>query len=189
MGSVDFIAAARTAQFIASDPNDSTRTAVIPFKSNIGPKGKSLGFLLYNDETLRYWTWTGISSLDEESAFEEREKKSKRNAVTDCAEWLRSLVLLGPSDVENIIKLGEVGGFGKSTIYEAKKKLDLSYSTQPSNGKGRGKAWWASPGFNWREYWYGGGHQEPVPQSDPKWDELDPFRDGDQGKLDPFGEA
>lgn len=153
MGSMDMVAAPRSVLLLGVNPNDEDDRALIHVKYNLSSPAPSVGFTLREDEG---WLWNGISDLTEGKALEERRTTESSNKRQGCGNWLKDYLKDGPESKDAIDLGAKEAGFGKDTLYKARD--DLNIETQPerlkSGSRGRPRAFWALPGFNW-ESWHG----------------------------------
>src|SRR5437764_8234566 len=59
IGSIDFVAAARSVLLVGADPDEPNKRAVVQIKNNLAPHGEAIGYTLEDGQ----FYWTGASTL------------------------------------------------------------------------------------------------------------------------------
>ncbi len=111
VGSIAFVAAARSAYLVIEDPDDENRRLFLEAKNNLGPKGKGLAFrvvqrLIPGDILASNISWDShhvTASADEAlSASETKGGLENRTGKDEAAEFLRELLAVGAMPVTEI---------------------------------------------------------------------------------------
>jgi hypothetical protein len=128
MGSLAFIAAARSAWVVARDETDQRRRLLLPIKSNIAPDVGGLAFTIephgLNDAPVVCWEREPVSVAADDAIGHGRRKRGP--APTErmqVAEWLRSRLADGPQSKAEVIVSGEGYGFTQRTIERAFREI------------------------------------------------------------------
>jgi hypothetical protein len=141
VGSIDFVGASRSVLLVGRDP-DSEQFAVCHEKSNVGPKGKSVGYQITDTGE---FGWTKLVDIDSERMFEPAASKESRSKRVACAEWMEQLFA---GDVElsgaSVQEEGKTLGFGRNMIMDVKKDLGIRAIKQKFGGDG-GWIWTMKP--------------------------------------------
>ena len=148
IGSIDFPAAARTAFMVGHDPDDRNKKAFVQIKSNLGGFADSLGFEITEDGDL---LWDEHCELDAARMCEPPSPKATKEKIEDCTLWLKSELDYGCHLVSALVERGKDAGYSKATIYRASEGLK-STASQPTGHRGRGPAWWARKGYDWKSH-------------------------------------
>lgn len=122
LGSIDLMAAARSALLVGSDPADQSKKAIIQIKSSLWTPGAPLGFSLSQETGFK---WTGISSLTEEKILGNGRASSGR--LADAENELAAVLSSGElSASEAIDKVTRATGCSEKTVRRAKKNLGVA---------------------------------------------------------------
>lgn len=134
MGSIDFIAAARSALVVASDPDDSDRKIVAHAKHNYSARGPSFAYRLVKSENDDHpkLKWDGVSNLTADQLLSSGPAVRKSSEADD---FLRDLLAGGPLPGKVVLKLAYNRGISKRTLERAKNTLGVK------SGKGPGAKW------------------------------------------------
>jgi hypothetical protein len=124
MGSLAFIAAARSAWVVARDEADHSRRLMLPIKSNIAPDvgGLAFGIKPYgpNNAPVVCWEAAPVSvAADDAIGHGQRHRGRPASEGMEAAEWLRKQLANGPRPAREIIEDAEGYGFTKRTIQKA----------------------------------------------------------------------
>ena len=133
LGSIDFTAAVRSVLLVGQDPDDTTSGAVVHIKSNLAPRGGSLGYRLSPSDG---FTWTGPSSITADELLGTVE------GPASVDEFLVGELAEGPRPSTEIIDAGKEQGFSHRTLQRAKKRLNV---TAERDGFGKGGQWLWNP--------------------------------------------
>jgi DNA-binding transcriptional ArsR family regulator len=99
LGSIDFSAACRSVLLVGSDPDNPSKKAMVHIKSNLAPKGSTMGFELVNNSL----NWTGTSDLTAERILGLGYQKDLRQQEADN-KALDVISILGKADVNTVVK-------------------------------------------------------------------------------------
>lgn len=134
VGSIDFIAACRSALMVGQDPDESSVRSIDHIKTNLAAYGKPLGFAI--DET-GLFRWTGESNLTADRMMEQRQVREVSPTLRQsCQEWLTELLAVGiPVPSDQIFKDGKDCGYSQATIWRAKRNMPEIKTRK------RGEAW------------------------------------------------
>ncbi len=121
LGSIDLTGAARSEMLVGSLPDDENTRAFCHIKSNIGRKGKTLGFSIDGEGR---FSWTGESQITASDllAAPEGPDRSKRERAQ---EWMSALLKSGSREEQEIRSMAELEGFSYSTLRRAKNALRI----------------------------------------------------------------
>ena len=116
LGSIDFVAAARSVLLVGQDPEDITRGAVVHTKSNLAPTGESLGYRLSPQDG---FAWTGPSSITADELL------GTSDGSGSVDEFLLAELAEGPRRSTEIFAAGLEQGHSRRTLHRAKKRLNI----------------------------------------------------------------
>lgn len=141
LGSIDFVAAARSMLLLDDDPNDEGARILAHAKSNLAPLGSSLRFRLIDGHI----EWLGVSNLTAEDLNGPSERSSEeRGNREEAIDWLRDALQDGPQFSHDLIKRAKDElGVSERTLKRAKAALGVVHFKEP----GRDGRWmWELPG-------------------------------------------
>ena len=134
LGSIDFTAAVRSVLLVGQDPDDTANGAVVHIKSNLAPRGGSLGYRLSPSDG---FTWTGPSSITADELLGTVEGPASVN------EFLLGELAEGERPSTEILAAGVEQGYSRGALQRAQKRLGI---TAKRVGFGRGGQWfWVPP--------------------------------------------
>jgi hypothetical protein len=119
LGSIDFVAAARSELLAGQLPDDPQVRAICHQKNSVGRQGRSIGYAIDSQGT---FSWTGESQVmayDLLAAPEGPERGKRERAQ----EWLSALLKSGSRGEQEIRSLSEAEGFSYATLRRAKNAL------------------------------------------------------------------
>ena len=133
-GTVDFIAAARSAVRVAEHPSDPTLRVMAHMKHNIGPKGQSWLFKLVetSEDMPPKFEWVGPTSLTVEDLNGSTSNQGLKPMDAAKAFLLRELEG-GPRKATEMIELADMDGITERTLKRAKPGLGV-ISIQKKSG-------------------------------------------------------
>lgn len=143
MGSLAFVAAARSVLGVVKDQDDEARRLVLPIKNNLAPDTTGLAYRIGqadNGAPRLEWEPTPVTiSVDEVLKSDlDRETKTERQ---EAVEWLEDLLSGGPVSVNEIEKESKRDGLAWRTVRRAKDDLGIESVKRQFSGK-----WsWALP--------------------------------------------
>jgi putative DNA primase/helicase len=131
MGSLAFVAAARSAWIVAKDPENPARRLFLPAKNNLGPDQTGLAFsidgctITGGIETSRIsWEPNPVSiSANEVLALEPPED---RTATDEAADLLRQLLSPGPMKAQDVQREARQAGISEKALRRARERLGIT---------------------------------------------------------------
>lgn len=124
MGTIDLIAAARSALLVANDPGNPAVRVMFHQKHNLSPQGASLGYTI-TDEGFR---WVGEVSLSPTEALKPDGSNSDRNETKReaAAQWLESFLAQYPQGIaaKALFEAAKEHGFSERTLRRAREEVD-----------------------------------------------------------------
>ena len=133
MGSIAFVAAARSVLLVAADQLEDDRRLLVQTKRNLSAAAPSLAFRVEDGPRLRWETEPVEVDLDSLLGQADR-SESSRGARKEAAEWLESLLAAGPKLVSDLRSAAEKEAYSMSTLKRALKAIGGS-SDQTGFGK------------------------------------------------------
>ncbi len=121
LGSVDFIAAARSALLVAQHPEDVDSRVLAHAKSNLAQMGPSLAFAIEDG----VFSWQGEVDLHAEEIALAAPKGSRPKKLDEAAAFLRELLRDGPKAQPWLKADAEKRGLAWHTVERAKKQLGV----------------------------------------------------------------
>jgi len=123
-GSIAFIAAARAAWIVGSDPDDQDVFVLAMNKLNIARHPRALRYQIESVGGTSRIRWLGVCDLGKEQILPR--PGGKRVSKSDqCAELLRDLLADGPRDSEEINTICDNRGFGRKAFNAGKRKAGV----------------------------------------------------------------
>lgn len=148
MGSLAFIAAARSAWVVAKDEADPTRRLMLPLKSNIAPDVGGLAFAILphgpNDAPVLCWEREPVTTAADDAIGHNQQRKRgpAPDERTEAAEWLRAELSSGPRPAKELIEDGDEHGYTKRTLQRAYREV---VKGKPSRDGFGGPVIWSLP--------------------------------------------
>ena len=124
MGSLAFVAAARTGWVVAKDKADPTRRLFIPTKSNIAPDQHGMGFRVVatpSNVPVLSWDNDPVTVTADEALS--RPRRPKRPARENAGEWLQRQLASGPVPSAELRRRAAEDRIPWRTVERAKKDL------------------------------------------------------------------
>ena len=122
LGSVDFVAAARSVLLIARDPNDPARRGLVQIKNSLGPEGESLAYAIATQGL----QWIGADpSLTAERLLGSNVSSDERSARDEAIEFLREQLTDGPQLATMLLRDSKSLGISERTLKRAKVDLNI----------------------------------------------------------------
>jgi RecA-family ATPase len=135
-GSVDFMAACRSAFIIVESDEEKDMRVLAQVKNSLGPKNPSLGF--YIDEKGFRWGREVDTDAEELLTTSRAETRRKERAQLEAAQrFLEETLSDGPMPSNDLISKGQEAGISKSTIWRAKEELGIKASKERGNLAGK----------------------------------------------------
>ena len=124
MGTIDLIAAARSALLVANDPENPAVRVMFHQKHNLSPQGASLGYTITDDG----FRWIGEVSLSPAEALKPDGGSSDRSETKReaAAQWLESFLAQYPQGVaaKALFEAAREQGFSERTLRRARHEID-----------------------------------------------------------------
>ena len=124
MGTIDLIAAARSALLVANDPENPVTRVMFHQKHNLSPQGASLGYTITDDG----FRWVGEISLSPMEALKPDGSSSGRGEtkLEEAAQWLESFLAQYPHGVaaKVLFEAAKEQGFSERTLRRAREEID-----------------------------------------------------------------
>jgi hypothetical protein len=143
IGSIGFIAAARTGLFAAHHPTDPALSVLAVMKSNAAVRGLTLGYRIKSDgEGRAVVEWTGPVELSADAANKPTDAPVRMR--DRAAAWLTAQLATGPRKVTELYAAAAEAGIPERTLDRAKADLHVG-SRRAYFGKNRAAWYW----FDW----------------------------------------
>lgn len=125
MGSLAFVAAARSCWVVTEDTADRRRRLLLPTKNNLAPDVHGLAFRIephgINEQPAICWE-AGTVTVTADEAMAPR-RGPKPDARDDAARWLLAQLAKGPALAKEVMELGSYAGFSKRTLQRAYREM------------------------------------------------------------------
>jgi AAA domain len=139
MGSIDFIAAARSGLSVSEHPHDKSQRVMLHIKSNLAKSGSSVGFTFEND----CFKWTGKSDITERDlGVAHGNDRSRAPARDEAIHFLQDFLADGERPAMDVIQAAKMSGIAKNTLDRA--KLEIKIIAKKSSGS-NGQWLWSLP--------------------------------------------
>ena len=131
IGSIAFVATARSALLVAKDKRDPTgRTRyMLPLKNNLGRMETSLPFVLESppgDGNMPVVAWGTPMTLDvEEMLSPDNPKKKTGGKLEEAKNWLRGVLAMGQVPADTVKRCAKEAGIATRTLDRAKQVLKV----------------------------------------------------------------
>jgi len=136
-GSIDFLAACRSAFLCGPDPADPTRKIFCHVKSNLGALMPSLTYWVENGRLV----WGAETTTTAEQILSEGVKSEEKNRLDEAKEFLESALSDGAVLSATLVEQARAVGIGGRTLWRA--KADMRIKARKQFGSG---AWeWSLP--------------------------------------------
>lgn len=123
MGSLAFVAAARSAWAVCPDASDPKRRLLLPLKSNIAPDVGGLAFTIasyFDSPPCVCWEAATVNvAADEAIGSGRRERTQQATERDEVSDWLRDQLADGERPAKAVLDDGVAHGFKRRTIYRA----------------------------------------------------------------------
>jgi RecA-family ATPase len=139
-GSVDFMAACRSAFIIVESEEEKDMRVLAQVKNSLGPKSPSLGF--YIDE--KGFRWGREVDTDAEgllTASRTDSRRREKSQMEAAKHFLEEALSKGPQPSNDLKEEAEAVGISGRTLWRAKEELEI----QASKERGSGEWWWKLP--------------------------------------------
>ena len=145
LGSIDITAACRSVLMAGCDPDNPQKRGLVHIKSNLAPKGQSIGFELRDGG----FNWTGKSDLTEARILAAEDSGEGKSARDEAADFLRDELADGQVEAAQVWRHAREAGLAEATLKRAKAMLGIITKRQGETGKkGGGKFTWELPESN-----------------------------------------
>jgi archaellum biogenesis ATPase FlaH len=143
-GSIDLVAAVRTAIAVGCDPGDPERRGAAVFKSNLAEFPEPIAFKLENGRMLI--EPQPALDLAADKLLGPAMESGERSAVDDTIDFLRELLANGPVEAKAVMKEAKAAGIADITLRRAKAVLGIKvFRTGTPGERGGGKWFWRLP--------------------------------------------
>ena len=129
-GSIDFVAACRSAFVVGENPDDAEARVLCHLKSNLAPKTSSLVFGIDQGR----FGWKGESSLTAEQVLAVPAEGDERTRQGDAKSFLEQMLAEGPVNSSEVEKQAKAAGISRTTLWRAKGALEVSAKKTGFNG-------------------------------------------------------
>jgi len=129
-GSIDFVAACRSAFVVGENPDDAEERVLCHLKSNLAPKTSSLAFGIDQGR----FGWKGESSLTAEQVLAVPAEGEEKTRQGDAKSFLEELLADGPVNSAEVEKQAKAAGIARATLWRAKGALEVSAKKTGFNG-------------------------------------------------------
>jgi len=126
LGSLAFVAAARTAWGVVADPDDKERRLFLPVKNNLS-QATGLAYRIVEGRI----EWEAAPVLVAVDDLDEDDENATPRA--EAKAWLQAVLADGPVEAKGLLKRSRADGIAEKTLRRAKKELKIE-STQSSTG-------------------------------------------------------
>ena len=139
LGSIDFMAAARSVLLAGSDPDNPQTRGIVHLKCNLAPLGAAIGYEVREDG----FFWAGHSDLTGDRILAASEGGS---ALAEAKEFLTTILNSEPMPANEVFEEAEAHGIAEATLKRAKAALKITATRIGEPGKrGKGKWQWELP--------------------------------------------
>ncbi len=147
MGSLAFVAAARAAFAVLSDPEDKNRRLFLPIKNNIGNSQTGLAFTVQGMEfknsqglieTSKIVWGSEVITTTANEVLAANSGESDRSATEEAIEWLNNLLVNGPMKAPDVQKEARQAGIGDKPLRTARERMGI----KPYKKEFAGGWWW-----------------------------------------------
>ena len=141
IGSIDFTAACRSVLLVGSDPDDSSRRAIVHIKSNLSEKGAAIGYEVREGN----FYWTGESSLTAERILSSTSNEEQSSALRGAEDFLRGALSDGSRWAKEIKDEAKETGISQATLFRAKRALRVKVRKEGKPGDKEQRWVWMLP--------------------------------------------
>jgi len=149
LGSVAFVAAARTVFGIGRDPENEMRRILVCVKNNLAPPPPALAFSIVGDggRGRLEWEKEPISGVDADSVLSAAQNANEREEHHDAEAFLKELLVDGQLPTIDVFKAGRQNGFSEATLKRAKSRLGIQALHVGQPGKPSKWYWYLPKGI------------------------------------------
>ena len=142
IGSIDFVAAARSVLLVGADPDEPARRAVVQTKNNLAPEGPAVGYKL---EGGQFW-WTGESDLTAGRILASVSDEEQRGAQAEAIEFLRAALTDSARPAKEVKAEAAQVGLTEQNLRTARMRLGIRPFKEGGEFGGKGAKWmWKLP--------------------------------------------
>jgi putative DNA primase/helicase len=157
IGSQAFVANARAAFMVGTDPDDQsdTRRMFLPIKNNLAPLGKGLTFhlgqLMVGDDILASRVWWDGGTVDctaDEVLSANSGRAEEKSTRAEAEDFLSETLKAGPVLATEVKARATEVGISIATLRRAKSTLKVTWERRAESGNGLGsdgKVYWLMP--------------------------------------------
>jgi AAA domain-containing protein/DNA primase RepB-like protein len=121
IGSIDFVAAARSVLLAGIDPDEPSRRAIVQTKNNLAPHGEAIGYMLEGGQ----FYWTGASDLTAGRILSAVSDEEERGTIAEAMDFLRTALSDGARDSKAVKDEAKQAGVSEATLRRAKDRLKV----------------------------------------------------------------
>lgn len=121
-GSIDFVAACRSAFVVGENPDDAEERVLCHLKSNLAPKTSSLVFGIDQGR----FGWKGESNLTAEQVLAVPAEGEERTRQGEAKSFLEEVLADGPVNSSEVEKQAKAAGISRATLWRAKDALGVN---------------------------------------------------------------
>lgn len=147
LGSIAYVAAARSAYLLTRDPSNPDRRLILPLKSNIARRSTALAFAIrgvriqnHIDASTIEWEAETLTATADEVLSARVRPTAKTSALTEAEDFLRDCLADGPVHVLDVQRAAADAGLKWPTVRRAQVSLGIK-SARVSQGGGGGGQW------------------------------------------------
>jgi hypothetical protein len=140
MGSLAFVAAARSAWLVTADKENPQRRLFLPMKNNLGNDSTGLAYSIIGEEQQAHICWEREPvSIKADDALtddngEERRTGPKPRARNAAEDWLRQLLASGPTPSAEVRKAAADANIAWATVRRAQESIGVTPYQVVRNG-------------------------------------------------------
>lgn len=135
MGSIGFVAAARIAWQVCADPDDPTRSLLLPVKVNLGVRPSGRAFRV----SVAGLSWEEEVAVTADEVLRPADQGARAPAKEEAKQWLQQLLEGGPIPAAEVWEAARAEGLCEKTVKAAKKELGIV--AKKTGGKGAPWTW------------------------------------------------
>jgi hypothetical protein len=139
LGSIDFVANARSVLAAGQYLDDPEKRALVHIKSNVSGLGDSQGFRILPNEGVGEFVWTGKCEL---GAADISGDQTSNSMVSEAKEFLKEVLAEGPVSVKQIMDMAEERELSKGAVHRTKAVLKVDVKRVGVSGGARGEGGW-----------------------------------------------
>jgi len=142
-GSLAFVAAARAAYLVTTDPQDKTRRLFLPMKNNLGPDATGLAFHIEGAtipspagplETSFVWWHSEPVPMTADEAMQAEGASGSTSALGAATDWLQETLANGSVAAADVFDRAMAEGISKKTLQRASKALKVRKAKEAMDG-------------------------------------------------------